>query len=280
MAERRRWRWWWLPVGVAIAGATLAAESCRERELPRTVEVSISTDRLDAPIRVLHVSDAHGQFPLGLENNFEAIRRGPRPDLVAVTGDLIDRDTEDFSHAKRLLERLQAIGAPVYYVPGNHEHWNPRRGAMTETMEGFGVRVLENRHEVLALGDRSINVVGVDDAYTGRDRLGQALEGLDGTRFTLLLSHSPAPARQLAGTRVDLMLAGHTHGGQVRLPLVGALWAPGEGLLPHFDKGLYDLGAGKKLYIDSGLGTSMLPVRFLNPSQLSILTIEGTRPPR
>lgn len=278
MAERRRW--WWLPAGLAIVGLAIAVDSRLEREFPRTVEVSLSMERMGAPIRVLHVSDAHGRFPAGLENNFEAIRRGPRPDLVAVTGDLIDRDTEDFSDAKKLLERLHAIGAPVYYVPGNHEHWNPRRGAMAETMALFGVRVLENRHEVLAIGDRAINVVGVDDAYTGRDRLDRALEGLDGERFTLLLSHSPAPARQLAGTRVDLMLAGHTHGGQVRLPLVGALWAPGEGLFPHFDKGLYPLGAGKKLYIDSGLGTSMLPVRFLNPSQLSVLTIEGTKPPQ
>lgn len=278
MAERRRW--WWLPAGLAIVGLAIAVDSRLEREFPRTVEVSLSMERMGAPIRVLHVSDAHGQFPAGLENNFEAIQRGPRPDLVAVTGDLIDRDTEDFSDAKRLLDRLHTLGAPIYYVPGNHEHWNPRRGAMTETMALFGVHVLVNRHEVLTLGDRAINVVGVDDAYTGRDRLEQALEGLDGERFTLLLSHSPAPARQLAGTPVELMLAGHTHGGQVRLPLVGALWAPGEGLFPHFDKGLYPLGAGKKLYIDSGLGTSMFPVRFLNPSQLSVLTIEGTKPPQ
>lgn len=95
--------------------------------------------------------------------------------------------------------------------------------------------------------------------------------------YTVLLSHTPSITEIYEQIPADLILSGHTHGGQVRFPLIGALVSPDRGLFPKLDKGTYQLGAGLYLYIDSGLGTTRLPIRFLNQSQLSLITITGTR---
>lgn len=273
MAKRlRRWL-----IGVALVALALPLWVGFEVQVPKLerVAVTVSAGRLVAPLTILQLSDVHGRFPAALEHHFEQLAREPKPDLIALTGDLLDHETVDLAPALAVVERLKALQAPIYYVPGNHEHWNPRREALWAALAERGVVMLVNRHEPLELRGQTITVAGVDDAYTGHDRLDAALVGANARRFTLLLSHSPAPARQLGDKLVDLMLAGHTHGGQVRLPFVGALWVPGEGFFPEYDKGLYPLGPGRHLYIDSGLGTSLYPVRLFNRSQLSRVTVTG-----
>ncbi|MFN3431250.1 MAG: metallophosphoesterase, partial [Candidatus Sericytochromatia bacterium] len=231
--------------------------------------------RLNYPLgyapMLLGAANRHGVDPLLLA----ALVREARPDLIALTGDLLDHHTPDPQAMWRFVEELRAVCPAIYYVTGNHEWWHPQRKPFVAGLAERGVVVVNNDRAVFRQGALTINVCGVDDAYTGHDDLDRALQGLDPTRFTLLLSHSPAPARRLAGRPVDLMLAGHTHGGQVRLPVVGALVAPGEGFFPELDKGLFPLGGDQHLYIDSGLGTSIAPIRLFNRSQLSLLTVTG-----
>ena len=271
--------WWRRPrLLLPLAAVLLAADVAIEVNVPIRAEVTLETRKLPAgtALRVLHLSDVHNKnFPDGNERFFRLVTEA-KADLVVVTGDLVDAHTRDLAPIQAFMGRLKGLYPNIYYVNGNHEWWNPLRTTLNGRLATAGVTVVNNRHAVFRKGAIAVNVCGVDDAYTGHDDLRLATAGIDPTRLTLLISHSPAPARQLAGGPIDVMLAGHTHGGQVRMPIVGALVAPGEGFFPHFDKGRFDLGAGQQLYIDSGLGTSQLPVRFLNQSQFSLVTLTGS----
>lgn len=103
----------------------------------------------------------------------------------------------------------------------------------------------------------------------------EAFAGIDGEHYTILLSHSPGITEKYDTLPADLLLSGHTHGGQLRIPIIGALVAPGQGLFPSLEKGTYELKENQHLYIDSGLGTSVAPMRFLNQSQLSLITVSS-----
>jgi predicted MPP superfamily phosphohydrolase len=269
LSGRLPWRWL-VPLVLGLVVADVAFEV----NVPMRAEVTIETPKLarGQSLRVLHLSDVHNKaFPDGNQQLFRLIREAAA-DCVVITGDLIDAKTRELDYIQSFVARLKP---PVYYVTGNHEWWNPERKSLVAALEAAGVTVVNNGHAVFRKAGLSVNMCGVDDAYTHHDELDKAVAGVDPRLLTILISHSPAPGRRLAGTPVDVMLAGHTHGGQVRIPFVGALMAPGEGWFPHFDKGVFDLGEGKQLYIDSGLGTSTLPLRFLNRSQFSLVTIQG-----
>lgn len=265
-----------LALAALATAALLTGDIYLETHYPVRVDEALTTAKLPAgtTFRVLHLSDVHGQT-FSESQGLAGLIRGAKPDLIAITGDLLDHHTPNPEAMWRFVEELKAVCPAIYYVTGNHEWWHPQRESFVAGLAERGVAVVNNAHAVFRKGDLRVNVCGVDDAYTGHDDLERALQGIDPAAFTLLLSHSPAPARRLAGRPVDLMLAGHTHGGQVRLPVIGALVAPGEGFFPEYDKGLFPLGEDRHLYIDSGLGTSILPIRLFNQSQLSLLTVTG-----
>ena len=138
-------------------------------------------------------------------------------------------------------------------------------------MEKLGVRILNNESKLLEINDEKINIAGVE-FQINRKEYTNALYNINPRYFTLLLSHSPnRPIKYLTG-KEDLILSGHTHGGQVRLPILGAIVAPGQGLFPKYDKGIVELGK-TILYIDSGLGNSLYPIRLFNRVQTSNITI-------
>lgn len=115
----------------------------------------------------------------------------------------------------------------------------------------------------------------MDDPHTRREKLNEAFKGVNTERYTILLAHSPKIIKRYPKIQADLILCGHTHGGQIRLPFLGAIVSSGDGFFPKYSKGLYALKAGQLLYIDSGLGTRMIPLRTFNRSQMSLLTITG-----
>ncbi len=114
-------------------------------------------------------------------------------------------------------------------------------------------------------------MIGTVDYYIGQGDLDAALAGTRPEAFRLVLTHSPDAAPALRGSAVDLAVCGHTHGGQIRFPIIGALYIPGE-WFPDYDKGWYDL-AGVPLYVDSGVGTTGPRVRFLNQSQVTLFEV-------
>ncbi|MCG4585626.1 phosphoesterase, partial [Anaerosalibacter bizertensis] len=137
----------------------------------------------------------------------------------------------------------------------------------------IGVIVLDDENIKCQIANNKINIIGLNFFIDEKD-YNKAIEGIDEKDYNIILSHSPnRPLRYLNG-KEDLILSGHTHGGQVRLPIIGAVIAPGQGYFPKYDKGLFEL-ENSILYIDSGLGNSVFPIRFLNRVQISNVLVKS-----
>ncbi|MGE5677088.1 MAG: metallophosphoesterase [Pseudomonadota bacterium] len=251
-----------------------------EVSFPAVRELNLYTDKLrkGKEIVFLQISDLHGRVSGSTAGVILAEVEKTKPAAVLITGDLVDYSTKDFSRIYTLIERLHSICPEIYFVSGNHEWSNPGRPELIKKLSDLGVKMLDNKGTEVSINRTAINLCGVDDPYRRMDRIEKAMKAADDSKYTILLSHSPGIRKRLGGYVPDLILCGHTHGGQVRLPWVGALIAPGEGLFPKFDKGSFKLEQGTIMYIDSGVGTSHMPVRFLNRSQISRLRIKGGIP--
>jgi uncharacterized protein len=207
------------------------------------------------------------------------------PDLIAIAGDL----AEDEASLEAALDVLDELRAPlgVFVVPGNHdyrdvgiERWHDavgRRPGLTDLTNGH--RMVRVRREQAPADIARLCIAGVDDLAHGRPRL-DFLPPRERRDFTLLLAHHPDQAERArrAMDSVDLVLSGHTHGGQVRLPFMGAVVNSAE----HPD--LYDAGVRRRpwtqVYTSRGIGTTHLPVRFLAPPEIALLTLTGQPRPR
>lgn len=234
-------------------------------------KVELQTEKLDDEIRITQITDFHSNDKVDLNKISESVKHFD-PHFIALTGDIIDFKTADFSLSYELAERLVEIGKPVYFVYGNHEHGNQYVREFIHGIEDRGVEVLDEMVVELQLGNSSVMIYG-SDFYTSRDGYEELFIGIDDNHYNILLAHSPNRPIPYLHKEMDLMLSGHTHGGQVRLPIVGGVLSPGEGFFPEYDKGIMKIG-DMTLYIDSGLGNSVLPIRLFNPVQISEITIK------
>lgn len=221
-------------------------------------------------LTILHLSDLHDkEFGEKQEALVSLINR-QHFDLVAVTGDLVNRKKPRVQPGLDLIRQLR--GKPVFFVPGNHDWWTGFE--YRDRLAGAGARVLVNEAERLRINGEHLWVVGVDDPFLRRDDLDGALsEVTDASAPRILLAHAPRIFEDAARAGVDLVLAGHTHGGQVRLPLIGALITPGGGFFPKFDYGEYTTGK-TTMIITGGLGESHLPIRFNIPPEIVLVTLK------
>lgn len=240
--------------------------------------VQFHTDKLpaDHELTILQISDLHNKvFDDHNEPLIHAVKQLDA-DLIVMTGDMIDRSTTNLQDVFALVDQIMVLHSEVYFVTGNHEWGNARMVEFLEGLQERGVHILNNRHMQVTIDQAALNLVGVDDPSTHREDVEAAFRGVDRGAYTILLAHAPELVNRYNDIPADLILSGHTHGGQIRLPFIGALAAPGQGLLPKLDKGVFTIGQDQYLYIDSGLGTSLLPIRFLNQSQMSLIRVVGT----
>ncbi|WP_422117384.1 metallophosphoesterase [Brachybacterium sp. UNK5269] len=232
-------------------------------------------------LRIAQVSDLHaasfGTFPQRLLAGVEAAQ----PDLIAITGDLVDRRTADLTLVLTVAGDLQEI-APTYFVLGNHEADSERRDELIAGLEDRGVVVLRDAAVTVELAGTELSVIGLDDPRVrgtqGRPPRppGPVLAGLESPAGTprILLAHRPELLEEYAASGVDLVLSGHAHGGQVRLPLLGGLYAPHEGWLPELSEGVHTRG-GTTMVISRGLGNSTAGVRVNNPRELVVVELRA-----
>jgi predicted MPP superfamily phosphohydrolase len=231
--------------------------------------------------RIALLTDLHAGAgtPLSLVRRAARMAMRARPHLVALTGDFADDDAPSF---RPVLDALSGLRAPhgVYAVPGNHDYDVGIGRWRREVAAAPGITDLTNDAVVRRVGGARLCVAGVDDYSYGKPSLAR-LPPPDERDFTLLLAHDPDQAEQARRTcdRVDLIVSGHTHGGQVRLPFVGALRNPAE-------RGdLYEEGLRRRpwtqVYTSRGVGTVHLPVRFLCRPEVAVLELTSApRPPR
>lgn len=245
-----------------------------ETSFPKINKVRVKSHKIASgkSIKILQVTDYHNY---SLNKRVLKLIRKAEADITVITGDLIDRTTKDFNNVCNFLEGLFQINRNIFYVSGNHELKSGRMKELLENIKKRNINVINNDNETMNIKGCLINICGVDYPSDKFCDITKALEGLDNNLYTVMLCHRPDIVQKYDHIPVDLILSGHTHGGQIRFPLIGAAIAPGQGMLPRYNKGLYSIYDDTLLYVDSGVGTTRLPIRFLNRSQISLLSIEG-----
>ncbi|WP_047986405.1 metallophosphoesterase [Ornithinibacillus californiensis] len=229
----------------------------------------------DTNFSILQITDLHNRV-FGKQNEILIKTvKDIHADVVVLTGDLISRGTNDFTNVFTLVEEIIKVNPNVYYVTGNHELGNDNVDMFLAGLEERGVNILRNQNTKITRGDTVINLVGIDNESTNHEDLDQAFDSISEEHYTVLLSHSPNVVDKYDSIPADLILSGHTHGGQIRLPLIGAVVGPDRSFFPKLDKGIFEIHTGQYLYVDSGIGTSGYPVRFLNQSQISLIEVRG-----
>jgi len=233
-------------------------------------------------LRIVHLSDLHGhEYGEGSQGLLERVRE-QSPDLIAVTGDLIDQEGQ-LQMVPALARGLAAI-APTYYVTGNHE-WSLGAGTVKELkrlLAQCGLVVLSNQYEVLERNGSKLALAGVDDPngyadQTTPEELYARIQDGDPGLFTLLLAHRNDHFGQYANAGYDLVLSGHGHGGIVRLPFVGGLLGTDRRFLPKWDSGVYTAG-DSTLFVSRGLGNNTTPIkgfRLFNRPELAVVTLKA-----
>ena len=246
---------------------------------------TISSDRLPEAFdgyRIAHVSDLHNA-ELGEDNEkLLDILQEAKPDIIAITGDIIDSRNTDIEIALQFTKAAMEI-APCYYVTGNHEARVSEYDELKAGLIKQGVVVLEDATSEISRDGDAITLIGVNDPSYQTDYLfgdsetvmnGKLQEISDAeNRFTVLLSHRPELFEIYADNNMDLILSGHAHGGQFRFPFVGGLVAPNQGLFPKYDAGLYT-EENTNMVVSRGIGNSILPFRFNNRPEVILIELE------
>ena len=236
--------------------------------------------------RIAQISDLHdAQFGEGNLDVLE-ILENESPDMIALTGDMLDFRRLNIGASVSFISEAAKI-APCYYVNGNHEaQLHNTYPDFKKAIEEAGVAVLDNRAVPITRGSGSIMIAGINDPLlasktelNNRGVTGVANMILDGLekdiagKFTVLLSHRPDMFEAYVSHDIELALCGHTHGGQIRLPLIGGLFGPGQGFFPKYDAGLFKKD-GTEMIISRGIGNSAFPVRFNDTPEVVVVTLE------
>ncbi len=229
---------------------------------------------------IAHISDLHNA-EYGKNNEMLIdILKSESPDIIAITGDLIDSNNTDLEVAISFAQQAAKI-APCYFVAGNHEAWiGSQYEELKTSLENVGVTILQDEAIELYYGDKCIQLIGLNDPdFSERDsflsesiletKLSQ-MNIRDG--FTMLLSHRPECFNVYQNKNIDLVLSGHAHGGQFRLPFLGGVIAPNQGFFPKYDAGIYTEN-GTTMIVSRGIGNSIIPLRINNRPEIVIIEL-------
>lgn len=217
--------------------------------------------------KVLQLSDLHNKsFGQNQQRLVDKIKES-EPDLIVITGDIIDERRYDEEPALTLAEEIVQL-APVYYVSGNHEMRSGKYEGLRSKLIEVGITVLTNETTTITHNETSIQLAGMENpspsnAITFGNNLQQTFKEAENGPFTLLLAHRPEWFSLYRDYQPDLILSGHAHGGQIRLPFFGALIAPNQGLFPEYTSGVHKEDEST-LIISRGLGNSLFPFRINN----------------
>ena len=249
-------------------------------------EYEITSSRIPSGFtgfRIAQVSDLHNaQFG---KNNSKLMKllSSTDPDMIVITGDLIDSHDTDLEIALDFARQAMII-APVYYVSGNHEARVREYEDLKMGLAEAGIVILENQKVNIAREGEILTLMGIDDPSFREDYLfgdavavaHQALEELrnESDGYTILLSHRPELFDIYVDSGVDLVFSGHAHGGQFRLPVLGGLVAPNQGFFPKYDAGQF-FEENTTMIVSRGVGNSVIPIRFNNRPEIVIAELKS-----
>lgn len=247
--------------------------------------ISVSSYKLPQSFdgfKIAHISDLHNA-EFGKDNaKLISLLEKSDPDIIAITGDIFDCHRTDVDVSIAFAQKAINI-APCYYVPGNHEQRVPEAyDKLLKAFEEIGITVLDNKALTIERAEDSINILGVNDPGFEVDYLFGDTESVmrnhlsnlvkNKESFNLLLSHRPELFEVYSDFNVDLVLTGHAHGGQFRLPFIGGLYAPNQWFFPEYDSGLYTED-NTNMIVSRGLGNSLFPFRIGNRPQIILVEL-------
>ena len=232
--------------------------------------------------KIVHLSDLHNKRFGEEQKNLVRKIEDAHPDIIVFTGDLIDSRRFNAETSLDLMKRIVNI-APIYYVPGNHEWRSGRLETLCNDLKDIGVNVLCNAYDVIGKDGDGIYIIGIDDPsiYQAEDietkvvkrEIDRMMDEIqDNDAFKILLAHRPDMFPLYSDYGFNLVLSGHAHGGQIRLPFIGGLVAPNQGVLPEYTSGEYKMG-DSTMVVSRGLGNSIFPQRLFNHPEVVVLTL-------
>ena len=227
--------------------------------------------------KIAQVSDLHNT-EIGKDNEkLLSILKESEPDIIVITGDMVDLRNTKINIALAFAEQAVKI-APCYYVTGNHEVYVEEYEDLKNGLIELGVTVLDDAKTEIELSGEKITLIGVGDpsfSWTDNetlvnDKLNELISEQDG--YTILLSHRPELFKTYVKHNVDLVFSGHAHGGQFRIPFVGGVIAPNQGLFPKYDAGIYTEGE-TTMVVSRGIGNSIIPFRVNNRPEVVLVEL-------
>ena len=229
--------------------------------------------------KIVHISDLHNaEFGKNNEDLLSSIKE-QSPDIIVVTGDIVDSRRTDVQIARDFVNNASKV-APVYYVTGNHEARVKVEDEIDNVTLNENVIVLHNEDVIIEKGESVIQLIGVDDpdykaVKDSTEYMNNRLEKYCSNEyFKILLSHRSEFFETYVENEMNVIFSGHAHGGQVRLPFIGGVIAPHQGLLPTYDAGLFYATNDATMVVSRGLGDSILPLRINNPPELIVVTLD------
>ncbi len=251
-----------------------------------TTEYDFSSNKIPEDFngyKIVQLSDLHSKSFGDQQNGLIKKVDKVKPNLIVFTGDLVDSKKYNERNSLLLMEKLVQI-APVYYVTGNHEWWSGKFNVLEGKLKNAGVHVMRNTAVELNKDNGKIHLLGIDDpsktieSFTEQSIIEEELRNTskeieDNKNVKILLSHRPELLSLYSNFKVDLVFSGHAHGGQFRIPFVGGLVAPDQGLFPKYTSGKHVL-ENTTMIVNRGLGNSIIPIRIFNRPEIVVVTLK------
>jgi predicted MPP superfamily phosphohydrolase len=231
--------------------------------------------------RIVQISDFHNTKSKTLTNNLVKEIEMQKPNIIVVTGDFVDSSKTDIETAINFIRKINNI-APIYFISGNHEASISNYSKIKEKLEENKVIFLDNKIEELKINESTINLIGINDPLMVHEngvthseivKIELDRAQYDENRYNILLSHRPELFDTYVEKKIDLILAGHAHGGQIRIPLIGGIIAPNQGFFPKYTNGIFEENK-TTMVISRGIGNSILPFRINNKPELVVITLQ------
>jgi predicted MPP superfamily phosphohydrolase len=241
-------------------------------ELRRFAGTRHHAEHLDEPIRVAHITDQHVGRVTPLPIQMEAIAEinEAAPDVVLITGDFVCHSQ---AYLQDLSEVIAALDAPTFAVLGNHDHWSGSQGVRKALFRG-GAEILDNANTILKVRHQALQLVGIDDAYTGHADVERAVRGIRPDLPTIGLSHIGEMADRMWAHGISLVLSGHTHAGQITVANLHR-WTAGKLAGHKYIHGLYgERATDGALYVGAGIGAAVMPLRIGERSRREVTLFE------
>lgn len=230
--------------------------------------------------KIAQISDVHSNNSPAIKYQLRKYLQKEQPDIIVITGDLVDRQDSPVYLTNKFIKSFEDI-APIYFTTGNHDNGIIQREDFIQALEAHNVKILDDEIEFINRKNKSIALIGLSnmtDNTEERTKVSDKITTIltkthiDNDTFTILLYHKPDAFPAFVTTSIDLALCGHAHGGQIRVPFIGGLYAPNQGVLPKYTNGMFQENE-TTMIVNRGIGNSRFPFRINNHPEISIVTL-------